>query len=161
MKTIIKIVVALMLLVASVNAGRAVFNNYRFEDAVHESLSLCLACKACKAECPTHVDMASYKAEFMAHYYEGKRRPLHAYAFGLIHTWSRLASLSARSWPGSASREGRDPGGDRRPSRWDRGRSSPATPGGALRLTCSGCVGSASTMTLAPRFRSLRCISPA
>lgn len=48
-------------------------------DAVHEALDLCLACKACRSECPVQVDMATYKAEFMYHYYRGKRR------------WARLA----------------------------------------------------------------------
>ncbi len=61
-------------------------------DAVREALDLCLACKACKSECPANVDMASYKAEFLSHYYDGKRRPLTAYSLGLIHQWSRLAS---------------------------------------------------------------------
>jgi Fe-S oxidoreductase len=36
--------------------------------------------------------MASYKAEFLSHYYEGRLRPRHAYAFGLIHRWAQLAS---------------------------------------------------------------------
>ena len=60
-------------------------------DAVRESLDLCLACKACKRECPTHVDMASYKAEFMAHHYEGRLRPREAYTFGWLHRWLGLA----------------------------------------------------------------------
>jgi Fe-S oxidoreductase len=42
------------------------------------------------------VDIATYKAEFLSHYWEGRIRPLHAYAFGFIDKWSRLASL----WPG-------------------------------------------------------------
>jgi Fe-S oxidoreductase len=62
-------------------------------EAVHEALDLCLSCKGCKGECPVKVDMATYKAEFLAHYYEGHRRPRHAYAFGLIHWWARLAAL--------------------------------------------------------------------
>jgi Fe-S oxidoreductase len=62
------------------------------EPAVHEALDLCLSCKGCKSECPVHVDMATWKAEFMAHYYEGRPRPLHAYAFGLVDRWARLAS---------------------------------------------------------------------
>jgi FAD/FMN-containing dehydrogenase/Fe-S oxidoreductase len=61
------------------------------DETVKEALDLCLACKACKSECPINVDMATYKAEFLSHYYEGKRRPLHAYAFGLIGVWARLA----------------------------------------------------------------------
>jgi FAD/FMN-containing dehydrogenase/Fe-S oxidoreductase len=58
---------------------------------VKEALDLCLACKACKTECPMHVDMATYKAEFLAHYYEGRTRPRAAYAMGLISRWTRLA----------------------------------------------------------------------
>ncbi len=61
-------------------------------DAVHEALDLCLACKGCKSDCPVNVDMATYKAEFMAHYYEGRLRPRHMYSMGLIYWWARLAS---------------------------------------------------------------------
>ena len=59
---------------------------------VKDSLDLCLACKGCKSDCPVGVDVATYKAEFLSHYYEGRRRPLSAYAFGNIDIWSRLAS---------------------------------------------------------------------
>src|SRR5204862_6126615 len=62
------------------------------EPAVKQALDLCLACKGCKGDCPVHVEMASYKAEFLAHYYAGSVRPRHAYAFGLIDRWARLAS---------------------------------------------------------------------
>jgi FAD/FMN-containing dehydrogenase/Fe-S oxidoreductase len=62
------------------------------DPSVKEALSLCLSCKSCKTECPMNVDMATYKAEFLSHYYEGRLRPRSAYAFGLIHQWSRLAS---------------------------------------------------------------------
>jgi FAD/FMN-containing dehydrogenase/Fe-S oxidoreductase len=61
-------------------------------EQVREALDLCLACKGCKSECPVHVDMATYKAEFLSHYYERHWRPRSAYAFGLIHWWARLAS---------------------------------------------------------------------
>jgi len=61
---------------------------------VKESLDLCLSCKACKSECPVSVDMATYKAEFLAHHYEGERRPLAHYAFGRIDRWAQLASLA-------------------------------------------------------------------
>lgn len=65
-------------------------------DAVKESLDLCLSCKGCKNECPTSVDMATYKAEFMSHYYEGRRRPITAHAFGHIDRWSRWASRAPK-----------------------------------------------------------------
>src|SRR4051812_14199777 len=59
---------------------------------VKEALDLCLACKACKSECPVNVDMATYKAEFLSHHYAGRLRPRSAYAMGLIHVWARIAS---------------------------------------------------------------------
>lgn len=66
------------------------------DEYVHEALDLCLSCKGCKGECPVSVDVATYKAEFMAHYYAGRLRPPTAYAFGLIDRWARLASHAPR-----------------------------------------------------------------
>jgi FAD/FMN-containing dehydrogenase/Fe-S oxidoreductase len=63
-------------------------------DEVKQALDLCLSCKGCKGDCPVNVDMATYKAEFLSHYYEHRLRPRHAYAFGWIHIWSRLASVA-------------------------------------------------------------------
>ncbi len=62
------------------------------DEHVKKALDLCLSCKACKSECPANVDIATYKAEFLSHYYEKGRRPLKAYAFGRIDRWARLAS---------------------------------------------------------------------
>ncbi|WP_245549313.1 FAD-binding and (Fe-S)-binding domain-containing protein [Noviherbaspirillum massiliense] len=62
------------------------------DESVHEALDLCLSCKGCKGECPVNVDMATYKAEFMSHYYDGRLRPFNAYAFGMIDRWARMAS---------------------------------------------------------------------
>src|SRR5271163_3462755 len=62
-------------------------------EAVREALDLCLSCKACKSECPVKVDVASYKAEFLAHYYEDRRRPVRDYVFGFMDRWAELASL--------------------------------------------------------------------
>jgi len=61
-------------------------------EQVREALDLCLSCKACKSECPVNVDMATYKAEFLAHHYAGRLRPLNAYAFGYIDKWAQIAS---------------------------------------------------------------------
>ncbi|MGZ3770696.1 MAG: FAD-binding and (Fe-S)-binding domain-containing protein [Bdellovibrio sp.] len=58
---------------------------------VLEALDLCLACKGCKGECPTNVDMATYKAEFYAHYYKRHFRPRTAYSMGQIYWFARTA----------------------------------------------------------------------
>jgi FAD/FMN-containing dehydrogenase/Fe-S oxidoreductase len=62
------------------------------DEEVFESLDLCLACKGCTNECPVHVDLPTLKAEFLSRYYAGRRRPRHAYAFGLIDQVARMAS---------------------------------------------------------------------
>ena len=58
---------------------------------VKEALDTCLACKGCKSDCPTHTDMASYKAEFLSHYYEQHMRPRQAMSMGRIGDWAPLA----------------------------------------------------------------------
>ena len=68
------------------------------DERVYEILDLCLECKACKSECPSNVDMAKIKYEFLAHYYETRGRPLREWLFGNIETLNRagcaLAPLS-------------------------------------------------------------------
>jgi len=71
--------------------GEVIRDGWRSEEVKH-SLDLCLACKGCKSDCPVAVDVATYKAEFLSHYYEGRVRPRSAYAFGHIDVWARLAS---------------------------------------------------------------------
>jgi len=73
--------------------GEVIRDGWRSEE-VKQSLDLCLACKGCKSDCPVGVDVATYKAEFLSHYYEGRVRPLSAYAFGNIDLWARLASTA-------------------------------------------------------------------
>lgn len=45
-----------------------------------QSLDLCISCKACKSECPSNVDMAKYKAEFLQHYYDLNHVPIRSFA---------------------------------------------------------------------------------
>jgi FAD/FMN-containing dehydrogenase/Fe-S oxidoreductase len=71
--------------------GEMIRDGWRSEE-VKQSLDLCLACKGCKSDCPVGVDVATYKAEFLSHYYEGRVRPRSAYAFGNIDFWAGLAS---------------------------------------------------------------------
>ncbi len=73
---------------------------------VKEALDLCLSCKGCKGDCPVNVDVATHKAEFLSHYYEGRLRPRSAYAFGLVDKWARLASI----FPGLANLVTQTPG---------------------------------------------------
>ncbi|HEX7745461.1 MAG TPA: FAD-binding and (Fe-S)-binding domain-containing protein, partial [Micromonosporaceae bacterium] len=63
--------------------------------AVRDALDLCLACKGCKADCPVNVDMATYKAEFLSHHYEGRLRPRAHYSMG----WLPVAAAAARPAP--------------------------------------------------------------
>jgi Fe-S oxidoreductase len=71
--------------------GNPLRGGWRSEE-VHEALDLCLACKGCKGDCPVNVDMATYKAEFLSHYFAGRLRPRSAYAFGLIYWWAGIAA---------------------------------------------------------------------
>ena len=64
------------------------------EPAVAEALDMCLQCKGCKHDCPVNVDMATYKAEFLSHYYKRRLRPRNAYSMGLIWQWARLARFA-------------------------------------------------------------------
>jgi FAD/FMN-containing dehydrogenase/Fe-S oxidoreductase len=76
------------------------------DEHVKEALDLCLSCKACKSECPTNVDMATYKSEFLSHYFEKKSRPLHMYAFGMIDRWAEIGAIA----PGLANFFSQAPG---------------------------------------------------
>jgi Fe-S oxidoreductase len=62
-------------------------------EAVREALDLCLSCKACKTECPVNVDLATYKAEFLAHYYGDRLRKPQHYAFGFMDRLAHAASV--------------------------------------------------------------------
>jgi FAD/FMN-containing dehydrogenase/Fe-S oxidoreductase len=64
------------------------------EPAIADALDFCLQCKGCKHDCPVNVDMATYKAEFLSHYYKKHWRPRNAYSMGLIWLWARMARFA-------------------------------------------------------------------
>ena len=77
-------------------------------DDVREALDLCLACKGCKSDCPADVDMATYKAEFLAQHYKGRLRPRADYALGWLPSIARMVdrTRSARIANGFAQLPG-------------------------------------------------------
>jgi FAD/FMN-containing dehydrogenase/Fe-S oxidoreductase len=75
--------------------GEVITDGWRSED-VRATLDLCLACKGCKSDCPVNVDLATYKAEFLSHYYKRRLRPRAAYSMGLVMLHARLASRTPR-----------------------------------------------------------------
>jgi Fe-S oxidoreductase len=73
---------------------------------VRDALDLCLACKGCRKDCPVDVDMATYKAEFLAHHYKGRLRPASHYSMG----WLPAVALLAARAPAAVNAAGRAPG---------------------------------------------------
>jgi FAD/FMN-containing dehydrogenase/Fe-S oxidoreductase len=63
---------------------------------VHEVLDLCLSCKGCASDCPTGVDMATWKTEVLHQAYKGRFRPLSHYTLGRLPHWADLAARAPR-----------------------------------------------------------------
>ncbi|MGW0373158.1 FAD-binding and (Fe-S)-binding domain-containing protein [Streptomyces coeruleorubidus] len=72
-------------------AGEVVTDGWRSTE-VRDALDLCLSCKGCRSDCPVEVDMATYKAEFLHHHYEGRRRPAAHHSMGRLPEWLRVVA---------------------------------------------------------------------
>ena len=70
--------------------GRLADDGFRSREVAY-ALDLCLGCKGCRSDCPVGVDMATYKAEFLAQHHRGRLRPRSHYALGWLPLWLRLA----------------------------------------------------------------------
>ncbi|MFF5225453.1 FAD-binding and (Fe-S)-binding domain-containing protein [Dactylosporangium sp. NPDC000521] len=66
------------------------------DPAVHDALDLCLSCKGCASDCPTGIDMATYKSEVLHQTYRGRLRPRSHYTLGKLPFWARLAGWTPR-----------------------------------------------------------------
>ncbi|GLY15095.1 lactate dehydrogenase [Kineosporia sp. NBRC 101677] len=64
--------------------------------SVADSLDLCLSCKGCASDCPTGIDMATYKSEALHQKYKGRLRPRSHYTLGWLPRWARLAGRVPR-----------------------------------------------------------------
>jgi FAD/FMN-containing dehydrogenase/Fe-S oxidoreductase len=76
------------------------------EESIKESLEMCLSCKGCKHDCPTHVDIAKYKSEFLARYHRSHRRSIFEWSVASIASWLPVANrlsvvlntIATRNW---------------------------------------------------------------
>jgi Fe-S oxidoreductase len=66
------------------------------DPSVQDAMDLCLSCKGCASDCPTGVDMASYKSEVLHQSYRGRLRPRSHYTLGKLPFWARLAGWTPR-----------------------------------------------------------------
>ncbi|MFF2079964.1 FAD-binding and (Fe-S)-binding domain-containing protein [Kitasatospora sp. NPDC058162] len=80
-------------LLAEMLRGDAVPDGWRSAE-VREALDLCLSCKGCASDCPVHVDMATYKTEFLHQHYRHRPRPLAHYSMGWLPLWLRAVALA-------------------------------------------------------------------
>jgi len=85
---------------ARANILREFLTNSRKKNAfdhkeIYEAMDLCLSCKACKSECPSNVDVAKMKAEFLQHYYDANGVPFRSF---MIANYGRANAINAH-WP--------------------------------------------------------------
>ncbi len=66
------------------------------DPSVHDAMDLCLSCKGCSSDCPTGIDMATYKSEVLQQKYRGHLRPRSHYSLGKLPMWARLAGRLPR-----------------------------------------------------------------
>ncbi|MFS3129826.1 FAD-binding and (Fe-S)-binding domain-containing protein [Nocardioides sp. Bht2] len=66
------------------------------DPAVHDALDLCLSCKGCASDCPTGIDMATYKSEVLHHSYRRRLRPRTHYTLGWLPRWADVAARHPR-----------------------------------------------------------------
>ncbi len=85
--------------------GEVITGGWRSTE-VRDALDLCLACKGCRKDCPVDVDMATYKAEFLSHHYQGRLRPAAHYSMGWLPALALLAAVA----PGAVNAAGHAPG---------------------------------------------------
>ncbi|MFB7619246.1 FAD-binding and (Fe-S)-binding domain-containing protein, partial [Kitasatospora sp. NPDC056181] len=91
-------------LLAEMLRGGAIPDGWRSPE-VREALDLCLGCKGCASDCPVHVDMATYRAEFLYQHYRHRPRPVPHYSMGWLPLWLRAVALA----PGAANLVARSP----------------------------------------------------
>ncbi|WP_236030154.1 FAD-binding and (Fe-S)-binding domain-containing protein [Paractinoplanes lichenicola] len=119
--------------------------------SVHDSLDLCLSCKGCASDCPTGIDMATYKSEALHQKFRGRLRPRSHYTLGRLPFWSRLAGWT----PGLANLGTRLPG-LRRLALWlagvDKRRSVPAFAKRPFRRTFKPSTGGTPVVLFADSF---------
>lgn len=85
--------------------GSLVRSGWRSSE-VHDALDLCLSCKGCASDCPTGVDMASYKAEALHQTYKHRPRPVNHYSLGWLPRWARMAARAPRFANGTLDNRG-------------------------------------------------------
>ncbi|MFJ8472250.1 FAD-binding and (Fe-S)-binding domain-containing protein [Kitasatospora sp. NPDC094011] len=93
-------------LLAEMLRGEALPDGWRSAE-VREALDLCLSCKGCASDCPVHVDMATYKTEFLHQHYRHRPRPLAHYSMGWLPLWLRAVERA----PSAANTLLRSPAG--------------------------------------------------